>query len=247
MTSLVAAGTGKVHYGLEKTTEGASAVKNDSDAFYSLLNFGHYAFMGIEYACGNSTPVTYTMQRISGGITVMDVFDIFPVLNYWTSGEFIDDWREGKPFQVFASASLGTATYCGFTSWLGELGAIDLGAISSRLGSIPVVGGIFGTLAQVGLGLITLGATAVGYAFLAANAIHNIIKADNGKKTVKGILDLFSSATYVALYISLMITGVCVLAIAILGCVASGIGISSFLLKHYNEEAFKKKTQLKEV
>lgn len=218
----------------EKSLEGVSAVKKDGNAFYSALKFGNYALMGAECAFGNKKPATFTMQKIAGGMNVIDAFDLFSSINYWISGDF----KKDHVFEVLANAALGVATVGGFVLWLGELGFLDLGAIAASIGSTPVIGGAFQAVAQIGLGSIVTGLAAVGFGFLAADAVRNIIHGDNKEKKVKGILDLISSIAYVALYILLLIPGICVPAIVVLGLVASGFGLSSFLYKHFNKQAF---------
>lgn len=218
----------------EKVLDGAQAVKKDGNAFYSALKFGNYAFMGAEYAFGNKQPFTYTLQKIGGGLSIIDAMDLFSSLHYWINGDFKNDTF----FGVGANASLTLATIGGFVLWLGELGFLALGQIAAAIGNTPVIGGAFQALAEVGLGNIVGGLAAVGFGFLAADAVKNIIDADNGAKRTKGIFDLISSVAYVALYTLLLIPGICVPVIAALGVVASGFGITSFLYKHFNQKEF---------
>lgn len=243
MTNLVGLGQEpsfmqKTHYAAEKALEGAVNVKKDGSAFFSALKFGNYAFMGAECAFGNKKPITFMMQKTAGGMSVIDAFDLFSSLNYWTSGDFLGDWDQGKAFEVLGNATLTTASVGGFVLWLGELGFMDLAAISASIGNTPVIGGAFQAIAEIGLGSIVGGLVTVGYGFLAADALQNIINADNNEKRTKGILDLISSIAYVALNILLLISGICVAAIVVLGLIASGFGLASFLYKHYNKEAF---------
>lgn len=235
MSAITAGSAGVYQPGLvEKTFEGVSAVKKDTNAFYSMLKFGNYALMGAEYALGNKQPFTYTMHKIGGGLSIIDAMDLFSSLHYWISGEF----KKDSFCAVGANASLTLATVGGFVLWLGELGFLALGQIAAAIGNTPIIGGAFQALAEIGLGNMVGSFAALGFGFLAADAVKNIIDADNGAKRTKAILDLISSVAYVALYTLLLIPGICIPVIATLGVVASGFGLTSFLYKHYNQKEF---------
>ena len=198
----------RVHTGVEKTIEGAATVKKDGHAFYSALKFGNYALL-------RSGPVSPLRHALGAGLAVFDAFDLPASIHYWLNG----DWREDTTVQILANATLGLATIGGFVLWLEELGFYALGI-------------------GCGLGTAVLGLVSAGYGFLAIDAIQNIMGADNPQKRTKGILDLISSVAYVALFILLAIPAMNLWVLAVFGVVAAGFGLTSFLYKHFNQEAF---------
>lgn len=219
---------------LDKVAGGAKAVKDSTDGFYSAMQTGSYLLMGGEALFGASKPVTNTLMHLSGAVNVIDFMEIFCVVDYFVSGSVAQDVKKGYVCKFLGSIFFALGTIGGIVLWLGELGFYNLAKAAAALGKIPVLGAV----AAVGLLPIVCGSLALGYAFYAGHAIQAILKATNKHQVIKGVIDIVSRVANVALFVLLPIPGINLPAVIVLGIIAKGLGLVSFLYEHYNKQAF---------
>jgi hypothetical protein len=228
-------------YGAQKVIEGANAVKNDTDGFYRALKTSYYGCKVIEALVDTAKP----MAQIAGGLNVIDFGDLIFVANYWINGEFITDAKEGRFCSILGTISMGGAIIGGAAMWLIELGFGTLSSVAAAMGSIPVFGAAVKAVAAVGLGPIVCVFVAIGYFCLAGDSLQTIIQSDVKEERIKAGIDLFSRVASAALYILMITPGVGVPVIIILGLVASGTGLSSFIYGHFTKNTIAEKKKPK--
>ncbi|MEC7839649.1 MAG: hypothetical protein VX777_06390 [Chlamydiota bacterium] len=232
--------------GSQYVIDGANALKNNTGGFCNVLRVSNYVLMGLEFAVGAVKPITLSIMKVTGCITVIDFFsDLIELVHYWVCAEILDDVKEGKVCNILGMITLGFATIGGSLAWLSELGFFNLGAIAASMGSIPIFGAAVGAIATVGLAPVLCGVVALAYAFFAGDAVQSIIKATNKEQRIKASIDLVSRVADVALAILVGVTLLCPVSPAVtiplivtLGLVAKGLAVVSFLYKHYNKKAF---------
>lgn len=219
---------------LDKTAGGARAVKDSTDGFYAAMQTSSYVLKGVQAAAGASKPVTTTLMSLSGAINVVDFLEVFSAADYIVSGRAASDCKKGFILRLVGSISFAIGTVGGVVLWFGELGFYSLSKAAAAIGRVPVLGAV----ASVGLLPFVCGAVALGYALYAGHAIQMLVKAENRHQVIKGCIDIVSRVANVALYILIPIPGVNLPAIIVLGIVAKGLGLVSFLYEHYNKQAF---------
>jgi len=220
--------------GLDKVADGARAVKDSTEGLYATLQTTSYLLMGGEALFGASKPVTTTLMHMSASINVIDFMEIFSVTNYMVSGAAVEDCKRGFFCRFFGSISFAFGTIGGIALWLAELGFYNLGKAAAALGSIPVIG----VVAVIPLLPLVCATTALGYALFAAHSVQNLLKAKNKHQVIKGLIDIISRVANVALFVLIPIPGINLPAVIVLGIIAKGLGLVSFLYEHYNKQAF---------
>jgi len=228
--------------GVEYTVDGANALKNDMDGFGAVLETSNYVLMALEAIFSTATPITMAVVKVTGAMSVVDFFgDLISLTHYWLCGEFIDDIRGEKLCNFLGMFTLGFAIIGGSIAWLSELGFFNLGAIAATMGSIPV----FGAVAAVGLAPILCGIVAVSYTFFLGDAVQSLVNAENKQQKIKACIDIVSRVASIALSIIVGVSLLCPMAPAVsiplivtFGLIAKGLGVVSFLYKHYNKRSF---------
>lgn len=227
-----------VVHAVSNVASGANAVKNDADALVLALKVANYFFTGLQAIFKNVKVFATTIFHLAGSISVLEFFgDTIGTAFYIVSGAFIKDIKDKRFCSFLGSMTLGAAGVAGAIAWLSELGFFSLGAIATGIGG-------------VGLAPIVCIAVAVGYGFLAGDAIQTLASSQKKEEKVKAWIDLASRIANAALFVflatSLIMAAVAtpiapVISIPVivgLGLVAAGLGLTSFLYKHYNQKAF---------
>lgn len=227
-----------VMQGVSHIASGANAVKNDADAFVLVLKVANYFFTGLQAIFKNVKVFATTIFHLASSISVLEFFgDTIGTAFYIVSGAFIQDIKDKRFCSFLGSMTLGAAGVAGAIAWLAELGFFSLGVIATGIGG-------------VGLAPIICIAVAVGYGFLAGDAIQTLVSSQKKEERVKAWIDLASRIANAALFVFLS-TSLIVAAVATpiapvvsvpiivgLGLIAAGLGLTSFLYKHYNQKAF---------
>lgn len=231
----------------EKTFEGAingaNELKNKTEGMYEVLKFSNYALTGLEACLGAVKPISLSLIHVTGGIAVIEFFgDAIDAACYWFNGTFISDLKAGRVCDFLGVLTITFVTIGSSILFLAELGFISLEKIAMTIGKIPVLG----VLAKIGLGPILCFGASIAYLFWAGGSIQQIVVAKNVHQRVKASLDLVSriikAALSVFVGVSLIVPMSSVVTVPIivsLGLIASGLGITSFLYKFYNNNSFK--------
>lgn len=220
--------------GVDKVADGARAVKDSTEGLYATLQTTSYLLMGGEALFGASKPVTTTLMHMSASINVIDFMEIFSVGNYVASGAALQDCKKGFVCRFIGSISFAIGTIGGIALWFAELGFYNLAKAAAAIGSIPVIG----VVAAIPLLPFVCATVALGYALFAGHALQGLLKATNKHQVVKGVIDIVSRVANVALFVLIPIPGINLPAVIVLGIIAKGLGLVSFLYEHYNKRAF---------
>ena len=213
----------------QKAVEGCDALRNDTDALGTALQFGHYGFRAVELV-KTTQPVTQVLGTVAHSIAILDFLQIISDINYFVSGKVQEDWKNKKFCAIAASSVFPIATVGGIFLWF-----VDLTILKGGLSLIPIIGNV------------VIGAALVGHVFGAADAVQSIFQAKNGAQLAHGIIILISKVADVALHIILFIPGAGLPAVIVLGIVAKGVGVVAFFVKYYNKESFETQEEVGKV
>ena len=198
--------------------EALCAMKNDSEALGTFLQLGHYLFRAVELIKATA-PITNLMTKVANAIALLDLFQIISDINYFVSGEFIDDFKKSRFCAIAASAIFPIATVGTLVLWL-----YDISIIKSSLSLIPIIGHI------------ALAAGLVAHTFRAFHAMQMICEAKTTVELTTAVLELSSRILKVALHILLFVPGASVPAVIVLGAVACGLDLAQYFVNYYYPE-----------
>lgn len=226
MTAVSTLGS-KIHGATEATLEGIVQVKENPDALYKALNVAYYTTMGVQQVATGATSSLLIHQQAAGGISVIDVFEIFSVLDYWINGKFIKDATWEGFFNLLGNICMGIATMGGIVLWAAEMGFYKLADAAVKIGSWII------NVGSALLFLVRFTAMA-GFTLFCANAVKDAVLAKNDKERTKAILDVAALGSSAVLQI-LFMAAANVWAIVLFGVISGGLGIASFLYGHFNK------------
>lgn len=207
--------------GIGKVIQGAEAVKNDTDAIYDTLKVANYGLMAFETLGRTAKPVALSMQLAGTCINFIDFIGMVNFVKYFSSSDVVKDAKQKNICRIIGTGMIGLAVFGGAFLWLAELGFYKLGQAAMKIGST-----------------VTCGVCGLGYLFMAGQAIKQIVTAKNGAQLAQGIIRLISKIADAAVCILFAVPVTCLPAIIVLGIIAKGLGLVSFLIEHYNPKAF---------
>lgn len=213
-----------VMVGAKKAFSYLAELQLEPNSFGRILKLGENLLTTIELGMGKEnyfSSITASFEKTRGIIDLMQIFD---GIGYFI-GERVE---EDSWFGVVGNGVMFAGTLGSIVSFLDELSVIDLGAIASSLGSIPVLGVIFRigiTFEQVVTSVVT-----IGFACFSADAIDKLVdKEESPLQKRQAWIDLAWNIAEIAAAIFFICAATQIIGVIVLGTIASSLGLVAFL------------------
>lgn len=209
-------------------------IRADACAFGRSLRFCSYTLFGIEKYLGKPGFFGVFTGRYFQMDGFIDTINVFETLHYFVTGKFQD--KNENIAGILGNIGYLTAGGLGILLFLDEMTALSLAGAAASLGNNPV----FGLVAQLGISLsdLALGTVIFSYGCFGVSAIIRLVRAhaasdkspaELARDKRQAWLDLAWSITEVALKTFIITGGTSLIGLAVLGTIATGFGIASFL------------------
>lgn len=204
-------------------------IRNDMNALATLMRGIGYALLGINAAKGTSILSKFN-GRITDATNLIDGIQIFGDVDYFVN-KCKNDWAEHK-FTIFGRVALLVADIGAAMLLVEEMGFVKLAQVAQAIGKIRV----FAFVPLMNIGTFINGACGIGFALLGVDAIIRLAKPGNHWQKTKAWLDLAQCVAEVAGKTIMLVGVVNPFAIAGLGVIAAGLGLSSFIYGAFNAD-----------
>jgi hypothetical protein len=214
--------------GARKTAIFAGQLFRDCTSLARVCRLGINAFSVIEKCIGQPGLFTAINNQLGAAEGLIYTVSVGDQIKFFGTGK----QKEESILNSLGQGALLAAGIGGVFVLLSQVALLSYTKISEAMGSIPVIGSF---MKDISLGQIVSGIAAAGFIALACDNASKIANADTKETRVQAIIDLAWNISELALAVFVTVSAVSLVGLLVLGTVAAGLGITSFIYSKYVE------------